>query len=169
VRRTSALTLLEVAISLALLLTLLAPIYLLFIRAREQAAETRYLRLARIAAEHEVERMRELANRERGSFATVPATFDGRRFVVDGLPPRKDGLVEHGLVEVLLDESHVGVDLDGRDADDDGDPANDVLTPDGDYRALPVRVSIWWGLEGTPKLTLQAVVAKKTDYLRTNE
>lgn len=169
-RRTSALTLLEVAISLALLVALLAPVYLLFVRAREQAAETRFLRLARLAAEDQVERARALANGERGGFAALPATFGQRRFVVDGLPPRRDGAAtEHGLVEVLLDEALVGVDLDARDADEDGDPRNDVLAADGDWRALPVRVSVWWGEGATPKLTLTTVVAKRADYLRTNE
>lgn len=164
------LTLLEVAISLALLVGLLVPIYLLLVRAREHAGETRYQRLARAAAEHEVERMREVANRGGASFGTIPGVFDGRRFAVPGLPPRRDGsAAPHGQVEVLLDESATGVDLDGTDLDGDGDFGNDALPATARFRALPVRISVWWGTETTPKLVLDAVVAKRTDYLRSQE
>lgn len=162
------LTLLEVAISLALLITLLVPIYLLFVRTREHASDTRARQLARAAAEHQVERMRDATNR--GAFATLPDVFGGYRFQVPGLPARRDGTGHpHGLVQVIVDETAAGVDLDGGDADADGDPKNDVLTSASRFRALPVRVSIWWGVQQEPQLVLEAVIAKRTDYLRTQE
>jgi hypothetical protein len=164
------LTLLEVAISLALLMTLLVPIYLLFVRSREHASDTRSRQIARAAAEHQVERMREAANRGGDGFATLPDEFAGYRFQVPGLPARSDGSgAPHGLVQVIVDEAVAGVDLDGDDSDDDGDPRNDVLTSASRFRALPVRVSIWWGLEPQPQVTIEAVIAKKSDYLRTRE
>jgi type II secretory pathway pseudopilin PulG len=162
------LTLLEVAISFALLITLLVPIYLLLVRSREHASDTRSRQLARAAAEHQVERMREATNR--GAFSTLPDVFGGYRFAVPGLPPRKDGSGQpHGFVQVIVDESTVGLDLDGADSDGDGDARNDVLTSASRYRALPVRVSIWWGVDPQPQVVLEAVIAKRTDYLRTHE
>lgn len=169
-RARRGLTLLEVSISLALLMTLLVPIYLLFIRSREHASDTRFKQIARAAAEHQIERMREAANRAGTGFATLPDDFGGYRFAVPGLPPRKDGTGSpHGQVQVIVDEALVGVDLDGDDSDGDGDAQNDVLTAASRFRALPVRVSIWWGLEPEPKLTIEAVIAKRTDFLRTRE
>lgn len=57
-----ALTILEVAVSIGLLITLLLPLYLLMMRSRESVAQSSSYRLARTAVETVVERMRSQAN-----------------------------------------------------------------------------------------------------------
>lgn len=56
------LTLLEVAVSIGLLLTMLMPLYLLMMRSRESVSQSSHYRLARVAAETVIERMRAQAN-----------------------------------------------------------------------------------------------------------
>lgn len=66
------LTILEIAISIGLLISMLLPLYLLLMRSRESVAQSSHYRLARTAVETVVERMRYQANS--ADVTAVPGT-----------------------------------------------------------------------------------------------
>jgi hypothetical protein len=83
----SGLTLIEVVITTVLLTLLIVPIYGLLYQSRQSVAEGRYMSVARLAAEAEVERIRGIAQRSEGEFAAL-ATYltNNPTFMVRGLP-----------------------------------------------------------------------------------
>lgn len=99
----------------------------------------------------------------------------GNRFFVPGLPRRKDpadpdgphGVITFPITEssgtVYIDESVYGLDLDASGA------STDLLELDDKYRALPVRVEVFWGPEDEPKFTIETVISKRDEYLRSTE
>ncbi|MCO5171207.1 MAG: hypothetical protein M9894_33300 [Planctomycetes bacterium] len=177
-RRRRALTLIEVAISLSLFVLLIVPVLALFMTSRRSVAESRHLATARLAIEHQLERMRAIANTGDGAgtvgfpelahVLTVNPTF-----TVPGLPPWQGG--PHGRIRVCLDETKefftddspeahddhfarpgwdripypaFGLNLDASFAPDRS-PTFSALTPAATYRVLPVRVEVFWGNAAT--------------------
>lgn len=85
----SGLTLIEVVITTSLLTLLIVPIYSLLYQSRQAVAEGRYQSIARIAAEAQVERFRDIAQRSEADFAALAGHLSvnaNARFRVVGLP-----------------------------------------------------------------------------------
>lgn len=177
-RGTAGLTLIEVAVSLSLFTLLIVPILALFASSRRSVAESRHHATARLAIEHQLERMRAVANTEPtagtvgfpelAQILTVNPTF-----AVPGLPTWQGG--PQGRVRVCLDETReFFADLSPEAHDDyfarpgwdrvpypafglnldasftpDRTPTLSALTPAAAYRVLPVRVEVFWGSAAT--------------------
>lgn len=101
----------------------------------------------------------------------------GNRFWVRGLPDRLVGgvVTPHGEVvfpttpafpaaPTGIDETIYGLDLDG-----DGGALEPSIPVTGKYRVMPVRVRVFWGDSTTPKYEVEAIISKRSNYLRENE
>jgi len=191
----AGLTLLEIMVTSSLLVLIVVPVYGLFFRSRQAVAEARYYAVARLAIEHQIERMRTAANEDEARFGRLAQFLtDAPTFTVPGLP-RWVGGAANGRIRVCLDETQqffadtaaahddyfsrapftqvpspsYQVDLDASGG------AFTALTPAALYRVLPVRVEVFWGPDGltatdardmAPKVAIHAVIAPKTGFRR---
>lgn len=111
-RRRAGLTLIEVVITTCLLTLLIVPIYGLMYQSRQTVAEGRYQSIARLAAEAQVERLRDIATRSEEEFASLAqflSTDATARFTVAGLPKWVGSTATemggaNGRIRVCLDE-----------------------------------------------------------------
>lgn len=104
------LTLVEVAISLSLLTLLIFPLYSLLFTSRQAVGDARHHQTARLAIEHQLERMRSLANADQGTtFAALATTLRANpTFTVADLPGwtgRTWTGSTNGRIRVCLDET----------------------------------------------------------------
>lgn len=172
--RRHGLTLLEITISLSLFTLTIVPVLLLLVSSRRTVAESRHAATARLAIEHQLERLRAIANVEpsatEADFDDLAALLiDNPTFAVPGLPPWEGG-PQQGVIYVCLDETKSFFtndlplphddyfDLPGwdqvpypasqlnLDASFSGStPTFSALGPSSRYRVLPVRVEVFWG------------------------
>lgn len=114
----SGLTLIEVVITTVLLTLVIVPIYGLLYQSRQSVAEGRYVSAARLAAEGQIERIRNIAQRSEGEFGALANYLTinnsaNARFNVAGLPrwrgqsttlyPENGG--NNGRIRIALNET----------------------------------------------------------------
>lgn len=138
-RRQRGLSLLELVLALGALVIVSLSTMLQLLSSQNLAHESDLRRVARQAAESEIERLQGMRFRE------IAPSLVNRTFAVDGLRPRADGQ-PHGRVIMFLDEGDPdnparrpgtqGVDLNGNLTIDD------VHTPGTRLRLLPIMVEI---------------------------
>lgn len=105
------LTLIEIIISLSLFLLVVLPVALLLVGSRQTTTESRIYATARLAVEHQLERLRSIASVEPSSVAGV-ADFENLAalltarptFAVQGIPAW-EGHADQGIIYVCLDET----------------------------------------------------------------
>lgn len=172
--RRQALTLIEIAISLSLFTLIVVPVVLLLISSRRSVAESRHHATARLAIEHQLERMRAIAMVDPSAtsvdFEDLAALLVANpTFQVPGLPAWEGG-AQQGVVYVCLDETKSFFTNDlplphddyfalpgwdqvpypasqlNLDASFSGStPTFTALDTSSRYRVLPVRVEVFWG------------------------
>lgn len=172
--RRRGLTLIEIAISLALFTLIVVPVFLLLFSSRKTVAESRHAATARMAIEHQLERMRAIASAEPSATAVdfedlAALLVANPTFQVAGLPTWEGG-AQQGVVYVCLDETKAFFTNDlplphddyfdltawsqvpypasqlNLDASYSGStPTLTALGTASRYRVLPVRVEVFWG------------------------
>jgi type II secretory pathway pseudopilin PulG len=168
------LTLLEVAIALAVLVFAVLAFVQALVTTSESAVTTRELVKAEQAARARIEAMQAaefadvfaLYDTSPANDPGIPGSAPGKGFEVDGLevlPADADGLVG----EVIFAENDPGtlredsqsVEL-GMPRDLNGDTVVDGADHSGDYRILPVRVRVAWnGANGPASMELKTILA----------
>lgn len=176
--RRQGLTLIEIAVSLSIFTLIVVPVFLLLISSRRTVAESRHAATARMAIEHQLERMRAIANVDPSAtavdFEDLAALLVGNpTFQVPGLPSWEGG-PQQGVVYVCLDETKSFFTNDlalphddyfalpgwdqvpypasqlNLDASFSGStPTLSALGTSSRYRVLPVRVEVFWGQRAT--------------------
>jgi Tfp pilus assembly protein PilV len=194
--RTRGLTLIEVAISIGLFALIVVPIFGLFLSSRQSVAESRHHTTARVAIEHEIERMRSIANTDEAAtiadFTDLAALLTDARptFTVAGLPSWQGGPA-NGRIRVCLDETAQYFTNTAADHDDyfGAAPFTQVANPayqldldasgtfsalgvTAQYRILPVRLEVFWGSAQSdptwdkPKVAITTMIAPKLNFRR---
>ncbi len=178
--RRRGLTLIEITVSLSLFALIVVPVLLLLLSSRRTVAESRHAATARLAVEHQLERMRAIANVDRSATAVdfedlAALLVANPTFEVPGLPPWQGG-AQQGVVYVCLDETKPFLTNDlplphddyfalpgwdqvpypasqlNLDASFSGaTPTLTALDTSSSYRVLPVRVEVFWGQAGTDR------------------
>lgn len=176
--RRQALTLIEISISLSLFTLIVVPVVLLLVSSRRTVAESRHAATARLAIEHQLERLRGIASADPSAtavdFEDLAALLVARpTFQVPGLPSWEGG-AQQGIVYVCLDETRAFFTNDlplphddyfalpghdqvpypasqlNLDASFSGaTPTFTALGTSARYRVLPVRVEVFWGHPST--------------------
>ncbi|MCA8920257.1 MAG: hypothetical protein KDD82_00530 [Planctomycetes bacterium] len=203
------LTLLEIAISLALVALIILPIYFTMVKSRETVAQSSEYRMARVAVQTVIERMRAQASSASvgpNSFQTFVADWTATaattpvingngaaqnflpansQFFIAGLPIRGDagningphlqvtinttaGNLVENLVYQASNAGGINTAASAVVSLDNDDDAGGVPVA-GLYRAVPVTITVFWGQSAQPRLTITTLIAKPTDFMRTNE
>lgn len=168
-------TLIEVVISFTLLVLMVVPLFSVLVTSRQSAADARYYTAGRIGIETQVERLKALANVDEATFGSLAQQLIANPdFEVSGLPSRNP-VGAHGRFTVFLDERNLDgvadadpleMSLGGTDLNANG-ATNDVVPTTGLYRVLPVRLEVFWGLETTPKIVFDVILAPRFNFRRT--
>jgi type II secretory pathway pseudopilin PulG len=178
--RRQGLTLIEITVSLSLFTLIVVPVLLLLLSSRRTVAESRHAATARMAIEHQLERMRGIANVDPSATAVdfedlAALLVANPTFEVRGLPAWQGG-AQQGVVYVCLDETKPFFTNDlplphddyfalpgwdqvpyaasqlNLDASFSGaTPTFTALGTSSSYRVLPVRVEVFWGQAGTDR------------------
>jgi len=154
----------ELAISLALFALIVLNAVGTLLGSNALARETEMQRIAREAAENQIELLRATP------FPAVAAAAQGRVFSVPDLHDTS-GSTNQGKVTVFLSEgdpdspaqpsSRSGFDLDGNGI------TNDVLAVTDKYRVLPIRVEVTWNSGSGPQTyEVDAILTSADDFLR---